>query len=62
MKRIVIKDKEIIKKILEDKSNCVELTIYIMKEHEKLAIVNTDTLKRRIFIPMDKIRNVIKNI
>lgn len=62
MKKIIIKDKEIIKKILQNKSNCNEMTIYIMGENEKLAIVDTDTLKRRIFVPIEKIKNVIKNI
>ena len=38
------------------------MTIYIMGENEKLAIIDTDTLKRRVFIPIEKIKNVIKNI
>ena len=38
------------------------MTIYIMGENEKLAIIDTDSLKRRIFVPIEKIRNVIKNI
>ena len=62
MKKVVIKDKEIIKKILQNKSNCSEMTIYIMGENEKLARIDTDTLKRRVFIPIEKIKNVIKNI
>ena len=62
MKKVVIKDKEIIKKILQNKANCNEMTIYIMGENEKLAIIDTDTLKSRIFIPIKKIKNVIKNI
>lgn len=62
MKKIVIKDKEIIKKILQNKSNCNEMTIYIMGNDAKLAIIDTDTLKRRSYIPIERIRNVIKNI
>lgn len=62
MKKIVIRDKEIIKKILQNKSNCNKMTIYIMGENSKLAILDTDTLKRRVFIPIEKIKNVIKNI
>lgn len=62
MKKVVIRDKEIIRKILENKSNCNEITIYLMKEHDKLAIIKTDAIKRRVFIPIEKIRNVIKNI
>ena len=62
MKKVVIKDKEIIKKVLPKKANCNEMTIYIMGENEKLAIVDTDVLKRRIFVPIEKIKNVIKNI
>ena len=44
MRKIVIKDKEIIKKILQNKSNCNEMTIYIMGNDAKLAIIDTDTL------------------
>ena len=62
MRKIVIKDKEIIKKILQNKSNCNEMTIYIMGNDAKLAIIDTDTLKRRSYIPIERIRNVIKNI
>lgn len=62
MKKIVIKNKEVIKKILQNKANCNEMTIYIINENAKLAIVDTDVLKRRIFMPIDKIRKVIKNI
>lgn len=62
MKKVVIKNKEIIKKILENKSNCNEMTIYILGENEKLAILDTDTLKRRIYIPIEKVRQVLKNI
>ena len=62
MKKIVIKDREIIKKILQNKSNCNEMTIYIMGKNSKLAILDTDILKRRVFIPIEKIKNVIKNI
>lgn len=62
MKKIVIKDKEIIKNILKNKSNCSEMTIYIMDENSKLAIIDTDALKRRGYIPIEKIRKIIKNI
>lgn len=62
MKKVVIKNKEIIKKILENKSNCNEMTIYILGENEKLAIIDTDTLKRRIYIPIEKVKQVLKNI
>lgn len=62
MKKIVIKDKEIIKKLLLNKSNCNEMTIYIMGKNEKLAIIDTDTLKRRTYIPIERIKNVIENI
>nr|DAU25955.1 MAG TPA: hypothetical protein [Bacteriophage sp.] len=62
MKKIVIKNKEVIKKILQNKANCNEMTIYIINENAKLAIVDTDVLKRRIFMPIEKIRKVIKNI
>ena len=62
MKKIVIKNKEVIKKILQNKANCNEMTIYIIDENAKLAIVDTDVLKRRIFMPIERIRNVIKNI
>ena len=62
MKRVVIKDKEIIKKVLQNKSNCNEMTIYIMGENEKLAIIDTDTLKRRVYIPIEKVKQVLKNI
>ena len=62
MKMIVIKNKEVIKKILQNKANCNEMTIYIINENAKLAIVDTDVLKRRIFMPIEKIRKVIKNI
>ena len=31
-------------------------------ENEKLAIIDTDALKRRVFIPVEKIKEVIKNI
>ena len=62
MKKIIIKNKEIIKKILENKANCSQMTIYIMGENEKLAIIDTDVLKRRVFIPIEKIRKAIKNI
>ena len=62
MKKIVIKNKEVIKKILQNKANCNEMTIYIINENAKLAIVDTDVLKRRIFMPIERIRNVIKNI
>ena len=62
MKKIVIKDREIIKNILQNKSNCNEMTIYIMGKNSKLAILDTDILKRRVFIPIEKIKNVIKNI
>lgn len=62
MKKVVIKDREIIKKILHNKANCKEMTIYIMGENEKLAIIDTDALKRRVFIPIEKITEVIKNI
>ena len=47
MKKIVIKDREIIKKILQNKSNCNEMTIYIMGKNSKLAILDTNILKRR---------------
>ena len=36
MKKVVIKDKEIIKKILQNKANCNEMTIYIMGEKESI--------------------------
>ena len=62
MKKIVIKNKEVIKKILQNKANCNEMTIYIINENAKLAIVDTDVLKRRIFMPIEKIRKVIKKI
>lgn len=62
MKKIIITDKEIIKKILKNKSNCNEMILYIMGKDEKLAIIKTDTMKKRIFIEMDKIKKVIKNI
>ncbi len=62
MKKVVIKNKEVIKKILQNKANCNEMTIYIIDENAKLAIVDTDVLKRRIFMPIERIRNVIKNI
>lgn len=62
MKKIVIKNKEVIKKILQNKANCNEMTIYIINENAKLAIIDTDVLKRRIFMPIEKIRKVIKNI
>lgn len=47
---------------MQNKANCNEMTIYIINENAKLAIVDTDVLKRRIFMPIDKIRKVIKNI
>ena len=50
MKKIIITDKEIIKKILKNKSNCNEMILYIMGKDEKLAIIKTDTMKKRIFI------------
>ena len=62
MKKVVIKNKEVIKKILQNKANCNKMTIYIIDENAKLAIVDTDVLKRRIFMPIERIRNVIKNI
>ena len=62
MKKIIITDKEIIKKILKNKSNCNEMILYIMDKKEKIAIIKTDTMKKRIFIEMDKIKKVIKNI
>ena len=62
MKKIVIKDKVIIQRILENKSNCNEMTLYIMGKDEKLVILKTDTLKRRVYIPIEKVRSVIKNI
>ena len=62
MKKIIITDKEIIKKILKNKSNCNEMILYIMGKDEKLAIIKTDTMKKRIFIEMDKIKKVIKKL
>ena len=62
MKKVVIKNQEIIKKILHNKGNCNEMTIYLMGENEKLAIIDTDALKRRVYIPVEKIKEVIKNI
>ena len=62
MKKIVIKNKEIIKKILHNKDNCNEITLYILSKEAKLAIIDTDTMKKRTYIPIEKIKNVIKNI
>lgn len=62
MKKVVIKNQEIIKKILHNKANCNVMTLYLMGENEKLAIIDTDVLKRRVFIPIEKIKEVIKNI
>lgn len=62
MRKIVIKDKDIIRQILENKSDCNEMILYIMGENDKLVIMKLDTLKRRVFIPIEKVRNVIKNI
>jgi len=62
MKKIIITDENIINKILENKANCKELTIYISNEHSKLAIIKSSALKRRVFIPIEKISRIIKNI
>lgn len=62
MKKIVIRDKNLIQIILEKRFDCKEITLYIMGEDAKLAIMETGTLKRRVFIPIEKEKNAIKNI
>ena len=62
MKKIVIYNQEIISQIVTNKKKNDKLTIYIMGNNEKLAIIKTDKMKRRVFIPIEKIKRVIKNI
>ena len=62
MKKVVIYNKDIIEKIIPKRGETDKLIIYIMGKDEKLAIIKADSLKRRVFIPIEKITNVIKNI
>ncbi len=62
MNKIVIYNQELIRQIVTNKKKSDKLTIYIMGINEKLAIIKTDKMKRRVFIPIEKISRVVKNI